>query len=339
MFRKFTNHFLKLFLKLNVFIKKQNIKMKKIKKRIGVFETNSSSNHSISIASADKQFVLDTSFIPEEDGVLRIYGGEFGWEWDKINDARTKANYCAVYSMYDSCKSDMLSEVLQEQTGAINVEFAFSDGECYIDHQSNDVASDAFLSKETLRNFIFNLNSWLFTGNDNSSQPRSYYLVDEYKDGKLISPTFKFEMSISGIEKKSFFVEKLTLDDLNEGFYEITGGLKYVGKGKFKESNSYFGDEKFEENFWKLPIDTKEQKIYFVNNSKVEKEINDIFLKEKGRNPNKDWNDKKNDFSELNNIKDKLILKKKSPFVESVKYSIRDMRTDLAKLRFENLES
>jgi hypothetical protein len=313
--------------------------MKKIKIRKGVWETNSSSSHSISIADADKQFVVDTSFMPEEDGVLKLYGGDFGWEWNKINDAETKANYCAVYAMHDSYKSDMLSEVLQEQTGAKEVEFAFSDGDSYIDHQSNDIASDAFGSKEKLRNFIFNLNSWLFTGNDNGSVPRSYYFLDEYRDGKVIEPIFKFEMSISGIEKKSFFVSKLTPDDLTDGFYEITDGKTYAGKGKFEDTNSYFDDEKFEANFWKLPIDTKEQKIYFVNTSKVERETDKIFLKEKGRNPNKNWNDKKNDLSELNNIKDKLILKKKSPFVESVKYSIRDMRTDLAKSRFKTLEA
>lgn len=315
--------------------------MKKTKIRFGVYETNSSSQHSISVANADKQFVLDTSFIPDEDGVLRLHGGEFGWEWNKINDAYTKANYCAVYSNGSGDTTRMLYEVLQEQTGAKEVRFDFSDDGYgnYIDHQSSDTASVAFSDKQSLRNFIFNLNSWLFTGNDNSSKPRSYYLVDEYRDGKLISPTFKFEMSIPGVEKKSFFTDELKEKDIIEGFYEITSGLTYTGKGLFEKTNKHFGGEDFDVDFWTLPIDTKEQKIYFINSVKAEKEADKIFLKEKGKTPNKDWGDKNDDLTELRNIKSKLILKKKLPFVDFVKYSIRDMKTDLAKLRLKNLES
>lgn len=41
--------------------------------RRGVFETNSSSSHSISIASEDKEFVMDTIY-PDQNGVVRIVG-------------------------------------------------------------------------------------------------------------------------------------------------------------------------------------------------------------------------------------------------------------------------
>ena len=313
--------------------------MKTTKIRKGVFETNSSSSHSISIATADKQFVLDTSFMPEGDGVLRLFGGEFGWEWNKINDANTKANYCAVYAYHDYYKSEMLKEVLLEQTGAREVDFSFDKEGCgnYIDHQSYDVAKEAFANKETLRNFIFNLNSWLFTGNDNSSKPRSYYFVDEYKDGKVVPPTFKFEMSIPGISKTSKFVEKMSEEDIQDGLDEITQDFVYVGSGKFEKESDFY-NEKFSPGFWKLPIDTSKQVIYFLNDKKINEDSDKKFFEKHGRKPNLNYQDKNNDFPELQKIKDKLINSKKKPYVEEVPYLIRDMRTDLAKERLENLE-
>ena len=313
--------------------------MKTTKIRKGVFETNSSSSHSISIATADKQFVLDTSFMPEEDGVLRLYGGEFGWEWNKINDSNTKANYCAVCAIDDDYKSDMLIEVLQEQTGAKDVEFAFNKEGYgnYIDHQSYDVPLEAFKSKETLRNFIFNLNSWLFTGNYNSSQPRSYYFVDEYRDGKVIPPTYKFEMSIPGISKTSKFVEKMSEEDIQDGLDEITENFVYIGDGKFVNRNEYY-EKVFSPNVWQLPIDSKNQIIYFINDNKVNEDSDKKFFQENGRKPNLNYQDKNNDWKELQKIKDKLIKSKKKPYVEKVSYLIRDMRTDLAKERLKNLE-
>lgn len=69
--------------------------MRKIRK--GVFETNSSSSHSICID--DKTFILDT-LIPDADGVITIKAGQFGWEWKKYNDAKAKASYCLTGTLY-----------------------------------------------------------------------------------------------------------------------------------------------------------------------------------------------------------------------------------------------
>jgi hypothetical protein len=157
--------------------------------RKGVFETNSSSSHSIAIATEDKEFVLDTIY-PDQNGVIRIEGDEYGWEWFKHNDAGSKASYSAQSFANDDYQLDVLKEVIMEQTGATDVVFVgLNDG--YIDHDSYGIVPK---SKEELRNFIFNKNSWLFGGNDNSSPDPTFYHVPEIRDGKMIQPVYKYEL-------------------------------------------------------------------------------------------------------------------------------------------------
>ena len=153
--------------------------------RKSVFETNSSSTHSIYIS--DKKCVLSRLGV-DNNGICRIYSGEFGWEVEDYYGAASKASYCMTYAFqmaqYYTVEGgygynmefvkhllDMLTEVIMENTKAKSVEYVKSDDQYYaygyIDHKSFDVCSDAFESKETLKNFIFNKNSYLHTDNDN----------------------------------------------------------------------------------------------------------------------------------------------------------------------------
>jgi hypothetical protein len=149
------------------------------KTRTGVFETNSSSTHSIVIAE-DKSFVLD--LLPVEGGVCRVYAGEFEWEERRYNDAATKASYCLTYVKHirdltcATAYEAVLEAVIRKETGAQVVEFigiGMPDSEIsamdwgLIDHQSSDVCEEAFLTEAALRAFIFNRNSTLLTDNDN----------------------------------------------------------------------------------------------------------------------------------------------------------------------------
>ena len=121
--------------------------------RKGVFETNSSSSHSIAIATEDKEFVLDTIY-PNQDGIIVINGDEYGWEWFKHNDAETKASYAAQSFVNDDDSLDILKEVIMEQTGATEIIFSgLSEG--YIDHESYGIVPKT--SRE-LKDFIFNKN-------------------------------------------------------------------------------------------------------------------------------------------------------------------------------------
>lgn len=144
--------------------------------RNGVFETNSSSSHSVNISSTGD---IDTSLIPNLAGVLIIDGyKQFGWEVEEYNDATTKAIYSYLQAQYSKNKEyiDMVFDVIKTQTGADEVIFladinAGWDSRLhgYIDHQStyNEECFEPFENKEALRYFIFNTNSILKTDNDN----------------------------------------------------------------------------------------------------------------------------------------------------------------------------
>lgn len=181
--------------------------------RIGVFETNSSSAHSIAMASATQQFILDTIY-PDQFGRIYVNGGEFGWNWDKYNDAQTKLDY----AYQDSVDIEMLERVVKEQTGATEVIFdkpGFERG--YIDHSSSGTAREVCIDDARTRDFIFNKNSWLFTGNDNSQADPTFYHVPEIRDGKIINPVFKFELKIDGLDKTTKFLTFPTDDELSTG--------------------------------------------------------------------------------------------------------------------------
>lgn len=165
--------------------------------RTGVFETNSSSSHSITLCISP---VSSMDKIPlTEDGEARIYPGEFGWGISDHNDAPTKASYCLVHAMStlpretiemdDNGDSDeppkpphatqaelklplvqMLERVIKRGTKCEQVKFVPDSGYDrwgYIDHQSTDVPYTVFTDEDTLFRFIFNPRSELHIDNDN----------------------------------------------------------------------------------------------------------------------------------------------------------------------------
>jgi len=145
-----------------------------------VWETNSSSTHSMTI---DSQHICYDSIIPNNKGEIELVGREFGWEWEKYHDPITKASYCAIHAKNSVRKIKMLKKVIKKHTGTKKVIMDI-DG-YHIDHQSLDIANEAFESEETLKNFIFNRNSILFTGNDNSNEPdgfKNINIVDNETD-------------------------------------------------------------------------------------------------------------------------------------------------------------
>src|SRR5574343_688308 len=127
-----------------------------MKTRIGVFETNSSSSHSLVLAQ-DFSNVVDAP-LPKhivEQGVVTIFSGEFGWEQEEYDDYATKASYLFVDAFsgggepYDdpndeivrnkNIKLKMLVEAFKIHAG-VDVFFEASNDQYhpygYIDHQS-----------------------------------------------------------------------------------------------------------------------------------------------------------------------------------------------------------
>lgn len=138
--------------------------------RRGVFETNSSSSHSISIADGDLKI---TDMLNVSCGVCQIFPGEFGWGVDTFRSANAKASYCLTYIKRTESVGfeQMLVSVIKEHTGAKTVEFIPTtcdfDPWGYIDHQSDNVCCKAFESKGKLAAFIFDKESILVIDNDN----------------------------------------------------------------------------------------------------------------------------------------------------------------------------
>lgn len=128
--------------------------------RHGVFETNSSSTHSLTIKPGNH--IL--KFPENDEGKIVIDQGEFGWEVVDYHDAYTKASYCYTDNVNDGDRLEMLKDVIMEVTGK---EVVFGNISGYVDHQSCGTSNDAFVSRETLKDFIFNPKSVLHTDNDN----------------------------------------------------------------------------------------------------------------------------------------------------------------------------
>ena len=159
--------------------------------RRNVFETNSSSTHSICISKAP---VTIRKYIH-----FRI--GEYGWENDCVDTQDYL--YTAILEQYDA---DELLENLRDILDSYSIEYEFenpnyktsSDGEYrwldygYVDHASetrefiNTVLSD----EDMLMRCLFG-NSYVYTGNDNQdSCPSGCNIADEimweYENGKYI---------------------------------------------------------------------------------------------------------------------------------------------------------
>ena len=200
--------------------------MKKLIRK-GVFETNSSSSHSIAIASEDKEFVLDTIY-PDQHGTIIVRGDEFGWDWFKHNDAETKASYAAQQFTHDSNALETLEYVIKEQTGAKRVIFkGLNDG--YVDHESYGIVGK---SAYELKNFIFNKNSWLFGGNDNSEADPTFYHVPEIREGKVILPEYKYELVIEGVNKTTKYLTYPTQEELRAGIESLIGDEMFYNSGQ-----------------------------------------------------------------------------------------------------------
>jgi len=152
--------------------------------RRAVFETNSSSTHSICV-SLDTE--INDGLYVNPEGICKIYPGEFGWGYSQHNDAASKASYMLTHVMsskeqgycLDEVKQterlDMLRGVIQSVTGAKEVEFVPNTEEYwkwgYIDHQSIESNGGAgepvWQSPEVLRRFIFSRESLLEIDHDN----------------------------------------------------------------------------------------------------------------------------------------------------------------------------
>lgn len=151
--------------------------------RKGVFETNSSSVHTLTICKDSNRSYPQS---------LYLYSMDFGWEEHDYTDAAIKASYIYTYlknCVNDDSRLDLFIQTLRDAGVNVNVEEddGIIDREWHcIDHYEDlsDFMDAIFSDKELLLDFIFNPNSELVTGNDNCCDMD--YLKREASDNLLV---------------------------------------------------------------------------------------------------------------------------------------------------------
>lgn len=167
--------------------------------RQGVFETNSSSTHSICIAK-DAELEITKS--------LHFEFGEFGWECDTLQTLSEKASYLYTGLIANNRKEDAekIFELLRSKGIEVTaeepifenrsytdskgdlVEYTSSENTGYVDHSEkltsflNAICED----NDKLMRYLFSDLSFIITGNDNDDRDVDInvsYAHDEYYKG------------------------------------------------------------------------------------------------------------------------------------------------------------
>lgn len=156
--------------------------------RKGVFETNSSSTHSICIA---KNCDL---IIPEN---LHFSFGEFGWERNKLDSDYEKASYLYTGLFHNERHEDFKKIIEYLETQKIYTTFeepiyeegkTWADNDGYVDHadELNEFLNDICNDNNKLMQYLFSPLSFILTGNDNDDidvNINVLYDCDEYYKG------------------------------------------------------------------------------------------------------------------------------------------------------------
>lgn len=215
-----------------------------------------------------------------------------------------------------------MEEVIKEQTGADEVRFqGLNDG--YIDHDSHGIVPS---DKESLRNFIFNKNSWLFGGNDNSTAEPTFYDVPEFRDGRVVTPEYKYELSIEGYKKTTKFKDEPTQDEIIDGLNSLLQSVYLSENGYFDDDNSVYAQlhrnrsEMYEFSTWRNPVNFKNNHVFFVKNAWSEaKRIYD----RDPENKKLEWSGE--GYKKCSEIEKSLIEDKNSGFSKKVKFYVKEI--------------
>ena len=168
--------------------------------RHAVFETNSSSCHSLALIKSENGerslSKLYTDYQLDKNGNLHFNAGEYGWGFDVLSDFQSKLDYVMTYAIRKGSYYDFLDlmkslhDVTQfnklyycdQLVGYWNEEenkFKFSDyysdvddleydiGDAYIEHDSLDLLNGIIEDEDKLKNLLFVKESEIVIENDN----------------------------------------------------------------------------------------------------------------------------------------------------------------------------
>lgn len=166
-----------------------------IQVRNAVFETNSSSSHSVTVSGNE---MVDFGLSKDElrSGVIHIErSGDFGWRFEEFRDTHSKIAYMIIQSDTDRLgylsddetwvdlvptlketgaeNTRWLIDLIENATGCtLEIQFGSYSG---IDHQSHGEGEELFGDANEMRRFLFSSESTLKTGNDNDDAYGSTY--------------------------------------------------------------------------------------------------------------------------------------------------------------------
>ena len=168
--------------------------------RQGVFETNSSSIHTIAIAKGTRELGINT--VIHNGGAIAFNLGEFGWEARKYTSIKNRASYLWTLACSDTIKeANKRERFIRETLNEVGIKCVFQpvvkkvyesgweccgteDGEYfYIDHSDSwgTFTDRLFSDKDLLLDFLFG-DSYVITYNDNDDYDNWLWAEDDGVD-------------------------------------------------------------------------------------------------------------------------------------------------------------
>lgn len=133
--------------------------------RRNVFETNSSSMHSLSIIGSDRI----TNDIGDGDEIIVTYG-EFGWGYDTLTTPQEKISYLITQYQDDEDMLERISSAIKNYTGKNLVILETGDEyykKGYIDHASQGMICEYIDTEQSIVDIVFNEKYKIIIDNDN----------------------------------------------------------------------------------------------------------------------------------------------------------------------------
>ena len=162
--------------------------------RKSIFETNSSSTHSIVIGNNGEDIYAN---LPKK---LEFHGDEFGWEHELYTDTQSKADYLFTSLIYTEtpleykeriknilAKWDIeaeFDEIVEKRYESGYICYEIKDKFCYVDHGNGnkDLVKELCEDEVKLMNYLFSDSSYVETSNDNDD----YDVLGTYPENVLL---------------------------------------------------------------------------------------------------------------------------------------------------------
>ena len=146
-----------------------------------VFETNSSSSHSLVMESSQMVPAALTK-AQLRDGEVSISPDDYGWEYKRLYKPLNKASYLLTYILggaawqttEEACEQSPRAQMLVDAfRNRFGVALKFEPASGYVDHYATEhgVAEAVFQSQSALESFLFDESQYIQLGNDNSPAP------------------------------------------------------------------------------------------------------------------------------------------------------------------------